>query len=121
MNYYLNLINESCMKYILRNCLRANINIFSRCPLHRQINRIKVVQNSLNSFEAVLKVLPHLSTNNDKMVREVLAFLVSMLYGGNQEVQVLNILSNLEINNFFTIKGILIYLLSSTYGGYDVI
>jgi len=53
----------------------------------RQLQRIKNIQNVLNSHDAVLMVLPHLSTNSDNLVREVLSFLVAMLYGGNKEVQ----------------------------------
>lgn len=37
----------------------------------------------------MLKVLGHLSKNGDDIVREVLAFLGAMLFGGNEEVQVL--------------------------------
>ncbi|KAI0237949.1 hypothetical protein LSAT2_011439, partial [Lamellibrachia satsuma] len=53
----------------------------------KQLQRIENLQNALNEHEVVLMVLPHLSTQSDSLVREVLAFLVAMLYGGNEAVQ----------------------------------
>ena len=54
----------------------------------RQLLAIEDVQNALNSHGAMLKVLPHLSKPGDDIVREVLAFLAAMLFGGNKSVQV---------------------------------
>ena len=54
----------------------------------RKLKKIELAQNALNSHGALLKVLPHLSKTGDNIVREVLAFLAAMLFGGNNEVQV---------------------------------
>ena len=42
----------------------------------------------MDKQEALLKVLPHLSKTGDDIIREVLAFLAAMLFGGNEIVQV---------------------------------
>lgn len=45
------------------------------------------MQNALNSYGAMLDVLPQLSKTRDDIIREVLAFLAAMLFGGNNNVQ----------------------------------
>ena len=56
--------------------------------VNRLLKKIEEVQDALNSYEAILKVLPHLSKTGDDIVREVLAFLTALLFGGNEAVQV---------------------------------
>ena len=46
------------------------------------------VQNAINWHSAILQVLSHLSHTRDDTVREVLAFVAAMLFGGNEAVQV---------------------------------
>ena len=55
----------------------------------RLLKKIEVVWYALNQQDAILKVLPHLSKTGDDIVREVLAFLAAMLFGGNESVQVI--------------------------------
>ena len=45
------------------------------------------MQDSLNNHDAMLQVLPHLSKTRDDIIREVLAFLAAILFGGNENVQ----------------------------------
>jgi inositol 1,4,5-triphosphate receptor type 1 len=52
------------------------------------VKRIEEAQNALDKQQALLKVLPHLSKTGDDIIREVLAFLAAMLFGGNEIVQV---------------------------------
>ncbi|KAI0212012.1 hypothetical protein LSAT2_003098, partial [Lamellibrachia satsuma] len=52
-----------------------------------QLKKVKYVQNALNHYEALVHVLPHLAMNSDSLVRESLAFIVTMLFGGNRVVQ----------------------------------
>ena len=60
-------------------------------PLHftrRQLKAVERVQNALNENDLMNKILPHLSRNSDRMVREILAFLSVMLFAANVNVQV---------------------------------
>ncbi|KAK0061845.1 inositol 1 4 5-trisphosphate receptor type 2, partial [Biomphalaria pfeifferi] len=59
----------------------------SESKIKKQINRIKEVQNAINSHNVINKVLPHLSRRNDNIVREVLAFICIMLFNANRDVQ----------------------------------
>lgn len=52
----------------------------------RQLQAIADVQRVLEDNSAILKVLPHLSKNQDHLVREILSFMAAMLYGGNEQV-----------------------------------
>ncbi len=54
----------------------------------RQLRKVEEVQSALNNHGAMLKVLGHLSKTGDDIVREVLAFIAAMLFGGNENVQV---------------------------------
>ena len=47
------------------------------------------MQNAINAQSAMLEVLGHLSHTRDDTVREVLAFVAVMLFGGNETVQVM--------------------------------
>ena len=49
---------------------------------------IEDVQVALNSYGAILSTLNHLSRPEDNIIRELLAFLSKLLFGGNVEVQV---------------------------------
>ncbi|XP_065834186.1 inositol 1,4,5-trisphosphate receptor type 3-like isoform X2 [Oscarella lobularis] len=51
------------------------------------MDSVETVQKSLNSFGAALKIIPLLSHHNDDIVRETLAFLSSLIYRGNPQVQ----------------------------------
>ena len=62
--------------------------IFLHISLCRRLKRIEEPQEMLNQHKAMLNVLPHLSKTGDNIVREVLAFLAAMLFGGNEIVQV---------------------------------
>ncbi|CAD5113406.1 DgyrCDS2578 [Dimorphilus gyrociliatus] len=53
----------------------------------KALKMIEDVQNSLNSYNAILPVLSHLAKNNSEIIREVLAFQATMLFGGNERVQ----------------------------------
>ncbi|CAH1800283.1 unnamed protein product [Owenia fusiformis] len=53
----------------------------------KKLKRIEEAQNALNEHDAILKVLPHLSKPGDDIIREVLAFVACMLFGGNKNVQ----------------------------------
>ena len=46
-----------------------------------------------------MHVLPHLAMNSDSLVRESLAFIVTMLFGGNRVVQVSRLLLGFSIQN----------------------
>ncbi|ELT92253.1 hypothetical protein CAPTEDRAFT_194612, partial [Capitella teleta] len=73
----------------------------------KQLKRIIDSQNALNDHMALLKVLPHLSKTGDDIVREVLAFLAAMLFGGNEDVQrslIDYFLGTREENFFFALK-----------------
>ncbi|XP_070537450.1 LOW QUALITY PROTEIN: inositol 1,4,5-trisphosphate-gated calcium channel ITPR3-like [Ptychodera flava] len=52
-----------------------------------QLKKICDVQDELNSHGAMLKVLPLLARTSDSLAREVLAFLSTMLFSGNENVQ----------------------------------
>ncbi|KAL3848189.1 hypothetical protein ACJMK2_019063 [Sinanodonta woodiana] len=52
-----------------------------------QLKEIEGVQNALNSFGAIESVLEHLSSPQDKIYQELLAFLAALLFNGNKEVQ----------------------------------
>lgn len=54
--------------------------------VYRQLQQIAGVQMVLEDNHAILKVLPHLSKNQDKLIREILSFMSAMLYGGNTQV-----------------------------------
>lgn len=54
------------------------------------------MQNAINDHEAILLVLGHLAKTSDDIVREVLAFVATMLFGGNYAVQVAIYLCNAE-------------------------
>ena len=47
------------------------------------------MQNAINAQSAMLEVLGHLAHTRDDTVREVLAFVAVMLFGGNETVQVM--------------------------------
>ncbi|KAI0220817.1 Inositol 1,4,5-trisphosphate receptor type 3 [Lamellibrachia satsuma] len=53
----------------------------------RQLKAVERVQNALNENDIMNKILPHLSRNSDRMVREILAFLSVMLFAANINVQ----------------------------------
>lgn len=46
------------------------------------------VVTALNEQGAMLEILPHLAKQSDDLVREALAFLVAILFGGHEGVQV---------------------------------
>ena len=55
------------------------------------IRRLKIIadaQSAINRHGAILESLDHLASQNDKKVREVLAFTVIMLKQGNEAAQV---------------------------------
>ncbi len=52
-----------------------------------QLEKVRRAQNALVSLDAVAIVLPHLSVPGSDVPREVLAFLVALLDGGNPVVQ----------------------------------
>ena len=53
----------------------------------RQLKQVEDVQNALNHYEAIAHVLPHLALHSDNLVRESLAFIVSILFSANRLVQ----------------------------------
>ncbi|KAL5005127.1 hypothetical protein ScPMuIL_018583 [Solemya velum] len=53
----------------------------------RQLKVIEDVQIALNDYGAVISVLNHLSRPQDNIVREVLSFLIVLLFSGNENVQ----------------------------------
>jgi inositol 1,4,5-triphosphate receptor type 1 len=53
----------------------------------RGLDRVRRVQDGLNSFKAPLKIIPLLSHHNDDIVRETLSLLAAILYKGNRSVQ----------------------------------
>ncbi|KAL3848190.1 hypothetical protein ACJMK2_019064, partial [Sinanodonta woodiana] len=52
-----------------------------------QLKVIEEVQNALNSFGTIESVLEHLSSPQDKIYQELLAFLAALFFNGNEEVQ----------------------------------
>ena len=54
----------------------------------RRLKIIADVQSAINRHGAILECLDHLASQNDKKVREVLAFTVIMLNHGNESAQV---------------------------------
>ena len=73
----------------------------------RQLKQVEYVQNALNHYEAVVHVLPHLAMKSDSLVRESLAFIVTMLFGGNRVVQVSRLLLGFSNQNCVETCGIL--------------
>ncbi|CAG2225795.1 unnamed protein product [Mytilus edulis] len=60
----------------------------SEAARHRlQLHAISDVQDALNSYDVVTSVLDHLSRPQDNVVREVLAFMATLLFNGNDCVQ----------------------------------
>ncbi|CAC5372100.1 unnamed protein product [Mytilus coruscus] len=60
----------------------------SEAASHRvQLHAISDVQDALNSYEVVTSVLDHLSRPQDNVVREVLSFMATLLFNGNECVQ----------------------------------
>ncbi|CAL1526674.1 unnamed protein product [Lymnaea stagnalis] len=59
----------------------------SESKIRKQINRVREVQNAINSHNVILKVLPHLARRSDNIAREVLAFICIMLFNANRDVQ----------------------------------
>lgn len=55
---------------------------------YRQLDVVEGVQNALDVYEAVDGVMQHLHRPEDKVAKELLAFLAALLFGGNQQVQV---------------------------------
>ncbi|XP_067668084.1 inositol 1,4,5-trisphosphate-gated calcium channel ITPR2-like [Haliotis asinina] len=53
----------------------------------RQLKVIESVQFALNSYNVIESTLNHLSRPQDNIIRELLAFLAALLFGGNQAVQ----------------------------------
>ncbi|KAK7486477.1 hypothetical protein BaRGS_00022278, partial [Batillaria attramentaria] len=53
----------------------------------RQLKNIESVQVALDSYDVVVSVLGHLNRPQDDLVRELLAFLATLLFSGNEEVQ----------------------------------
>lgn len=54
----------------------------------RCISKVHPIQNSIQDHgNAVSRIVPLLSHQNDEIVREVLAFLEAMLYSGNRHIQ----------------------------------
>jgi hypothetical protein len=49
---------------------------------------IEDVQNALNHYGSIAGTLEHLAHANDDIVRELLAFLVALLFNSNAAVQV---------------------------------
>ncbi|KAI0212013.1 hypothetical protein LSAT2_003099 [Lamellibrachia satsuma] len=82
-----------------------------------QLKQVEYVQNALNHYEAVVHVLPHLAMNSDSLVRESLAFIVTMLYGGNRVVQKscsTYFLGTREEKFFFAIKNRMLMTIMAT-------
>ena len=50
--------------------------------------QVRDVQNAINDYDFVRKVLPHIARRNDNIVREVLAIISGMLFNANRHVQV---------------------------------
>ncbi|XP_062567417.1 inositol 1,4,5-trisphosphate receptor type 3-like isoform X1 [Saccostrea cucullata] len=55
--------------------------------IRRQLKAIEDVQDALNHFNVVTSTLDHLNSSQDSVVRETLAFLASLLFNGNENVQ----------------------------------
>ncbi|XP_053404101.1 inositol 1,4,5-trisphosphate receptor type 3-like isoform X2 [Mercenaria mercenaria] len=53
----------------------------------KQLKVIQDVQNALNHYGSIAGTLGHLARTNDDVVRELLAFLVALLFNGNFAVQ----------------------------------
>ncbi|KAK3094787.1 hypothetical protein FSP39_006217 [Pinctada imbricata] len=53
----------------------------------KQLKVVEDVQNALNDYEVVTSVLEHLNRPQDEVVRETLAFMASLLFNGNENVQ----------------------------------
>ncbi|KAL8600021.1 hypothetical protein ACOMHN_057790 [Nucella lapillus] len=53
----------------------------------KQLRVIEVVQSALVSYSVVVSVLGHLSRPQDDLVRELLAFMATLLFSGNEDVQ----------------------------------
>ncbi|XP_076454279.1 inositol 1,4,5-trisphosphate-gated calcium channel ITPR3-like isoform X3 [Babylonia areolata] len=53
----------------------------------KQLRVIENVQTALDSYNVVVSVLGHLSRPQDDLVRELLAFLATLLFSGNEDVQ----------------------------------
>ena len=56
--------------------------------LSRQLTRIRAIQNALVEMGAKEKVLPLLARSNDDIAKETLAFLSTLLFNANKDVQV---------------------------------
>ncbi|KAJ8309661.1 hypothetical protein KUTeg_011526 [Tegillarca granosa] len=60
----------------------------SESSIHiRQLNIIEKTQKALDDYGVVIGVLDHLARPQDQVVREVLAFMSSLLFNGNDQVQ----------------------------------
>lgn len=73
---------------ILRKYCLKTPQLCTNHSITRLLAAVEDVQNALNEYGGVLRVLDHLGRNSDNIVREVLAFTAVMLFGGNEGVQV---------------------------------
>lgn len=73
-----------CHAFVIMDCYSFRIAGF----FSRQLKAIEDVQNALNYFQVVTSTLDHLNSSQDSVVRETLGFLASLLFNGNEYVQV---------------------------------
>ena len=79
------------LKRLFKTCFLLTHNpiyIYMYISYFSILERLNKLQLSLNSHGAVIKVLPHLNSHSSDVVREILCFIVCMLYAGNSAVQV---------------------------------
>ena len=60
---------------------------YYKLHLSRQLTRIRAIQNALVEMGAIEKVLPLLARSNDDIAKETLAFLSTLLFNANKDVQ----------------------------------
>ena len=60
------------------------------CFFFRQLRKIEEIQNALDSYGAMPKLVVHLNSGvSDATIQEALALLVKLLFGGNHKTQVI--------------------------------
>ena len=77
-----------CMKYKLPNTYIAIGTLILKRIYFRQNREISDVQNALNSYNVVNSVLEHLNRPQDNVFRETLSTIASLLFNGNENIQV---------------------------------
>ena len=89
----------------LTNLFKVGLILVTVLDYFRQLKVIEDVQNALNHYGSIEGTLEHLARANDDIVRELLAFLVALLFNSNIAVQVILhlIIGPISLKSYFKV------------------